>query len=175
MFHTIVDSEIGSIMRWFALIALFLTQGCMNHTALPKRGFELYCVNPEDVADAEALETIQLPEYPLIQFADVLSYDWSTHELNLSEEGWRRVETKITIENLGQKGLPFVVTIDLEIIYWGSFYTILFSERPSSPFVLLESIKDRRFVIQAIGNSDMIIDDLRIRAVFSDSDRLEGG
>jgi hypothetical protein len=94
-----------------------------------EKGFALYVVSgisdPRQV-DKTKLADIPLEEDPLIAESDIISYDPETHQMELAEEAYARVNALFSLP-VDVDGMPFVVVVGDEPIYSGAFYTPLSS------------------------------------------------
>jgi hypothetical protein len=90
-----------------------------------EKAFALYLVSgisdPRQVDEAE-LADIPLEENPVIAEDDIISYSPETHEMELTEGAYARVNSLFTLP-VDVDGVPFVVVVGEEPIYSGAFYT----------------------------------------------------
>ena len=107
---------------FLALMATLLGLGCQ---ARPADTFALYLL-AGDIAATEAqglnLEALELERKPLITSADLLSYDWQTHTLELTSNAYAQIQ-QIFPTPVQVNGIPFVTCVGDERIYMGGFWT----------------------------------------------------
>ncbi len=96
-------------------------------TPLPaSEGFAIYLLASDKSPDAvqkAALDSLVLADKPLITSADIVSYRRATHTMQLTQDGFARIKTLPR----SVSGPPFVVCVDRQPIYSGSFWTSLSS------------------------------------------------
>ena len=72
---------------------------------------------------AAALGQVRPAPTPLIAPADILAYRQATHELELTPAAYERIrKLKVPVN-----GVPFLVCVDRQSVYWGAFWTLLSS------------------------------------------------
>lgn len=102
-----------------ALATLALLAGCAPK---PAGDFAIYLL-AEDIKVSEMaavdLQNLPLQDAPVISTADIVSYNWGTHEIKLTAAGFDRVMAL----QVRTWGLPFVVCVDRKPVYWGAFWT----------------------------------------------------
>ena len=84
----------------------------------------------------EPLSNLTLAAAPLISARDIRSYHWKTH----SFEGTSKTDSlldSLALHGGSTRGVPFVVTVDRERIYVGSFWWIFSSMMPWCPYIEL--------------------------------------
>lgn len=87
-------------------------------------GFAIYQTAQDiPVSQMPALSHVQLADKPLLSLADIVSYEWNSHEIKLTPEGAGKVDSLQVPVN----GKAFVVCVDRQPIYWGAFWTLLSS------------------------------------------------
>ncbi|KPK91570.1 MAG: hypothetical protein AMJ88_13350 [Anaerolineae bacterium SM23_ 63] len=87
--------------------------------------FSIYLVKQE-ISSGLILETdldqLELEEVPILSIADITTYTWETHEMELTPSAyWRMAQLQASI-SLGV-GLPFVICVGSERVYGGAFWT----------------------------------------------------
>jgi hypothetical protein len=68
---------------------------------------------------ALGLEELEVGDAPFLSIDDIVTYDWGTHEIELTAAGYERVahlDVPVTT------GVPFVVRVGAERIYSGAFW-----------------------------------------------------
>lgn len=86
---------------------------------------------------------IPLAEHPIISEADLLSYNWNDHALQLRHPIWYRLSAPSV------RGAPFVVVADGVPLYTGAFWTPLSSISTPVPVILWDlSRQSTRLIIQ---------------------------
>jgi len=66
------------------------------------------------------LSELELEDTPILSVDDIVTYDWETHEIQLTDSASERV-TRLEGSMLG--GLPFAVCVGREPVYIGAFWT----------------------------------------------------
>jgi hypothetical protein len=90
-------------------------------------GFAIYLTAQDvPVPQMESLSHVDLADKPLISVVDIVSYDWNTHKITLSETG----KEKLKNFEVPISGKVFLVCIDKAPVYWGAFYNPLSSYFP---------------------------------------------
>lgn len=85
----------------------------------------IYLVNGDlTTADFQAadLNDLELAPQAVISTKDIISYQRSTHEIELQEEAYRRIQDLFELP-VDVDGMPFVVSVNEERIYGGAFWT----------------------------------------------------
>lgn len=130
MMHYILKKIIPSIIFFF-----FLFIGCdrihdilSNSDNKPNNvkgeGLFIYPAKVEYTADLSYqnfnIDGVNIINDPIIIYNDIISYDTTSHILNLT---YSRDSLKRKIGEIGVSGKPFLVTLDSSIIYGGWFWT----------------------------------------------------
>ena len=94
-------------------------------------GFAIYLA-PEHLPTNRELDLsdIKLSDEPLISVADIASYDAATHEIRLMESVAER------LERFDLPGKPFIVAVDRQPIYQGTFMAAWFSRTDDGVVIL---------------------------------------
>ena len=83
-------------------------------------GFAIYLtktnIPPASLLMLSHLETANLP---FLYGGDIVSYDWSTHIIELTQGAFNRINHMI----VPTSGTSFIVCVDKNPIYWGAFWT----------------------------------------------------
>jgi hypothetical protein len=88
------------------------------------------------------LSEIPLAEFPIVSEEDLLSYDWDTHALEMTNSFWFRVRQP------SSHGIPFVVVVDGVPIYVGAFWSQYSSIPSGVPTIMWDGQqKSRRISI----------------------------
>jgi len=102
----------------------FLFSGCDSPTP-EEEGFAIYLTRDNiPVEKMEALSHIEIAEEPIISGDDVISYDWKTHEIEITAAAFDRIKQ-------GKKSVPgesFIVCVNRQPVYWGAFWSLLSSQ-----------------------------------------------
>jgi hypothetical protein len=101
-------------------------------------GFAIYVIQDHDFSKMDDLKTIVLPDKPIISQNDVISYYAVEHKIRL---------TDVSFEHLAQLsgslvGYPFVVCVNRQPVYWGAFWTSLYSSIFSGVIIDITSLDD---------------------------------
>ncbi len=67
-----------------------------------------------------SLSELELEDTPILSVDDIVTYDWETHEIQLTDSASERI-TRLEGSMLG--GLPFAVCVGREPVYIGAFWT----------------------------------------------------
>lgn len=96
---------------------LLIFSGC---TAIDGEGFAI-CLTKEDISPAqmEALSHVDIADQPIISISDVITYNAQTHEIELTDEAFKRISQL----DVPVRGKSFMVCVDKAPIYWGAFWT----------------------------------------------------
>jgi len=97
------------------LVTLFL--GCNSQA--DGEGFAIYLTRDNvPPSQMEALSHVDLADQPLISLDDIVSYNWTTHEIELTAAAYQRLEEIRFPTN----GTSFLVCVDGQPVYWGAFW-----------------------------------------------------
>ena len=131
-----------------ALALLLVAAGCtMPEDELPEgEGFAIYLL-AEDIPKSEMppLSDVELADEPFISLEDIVSYQQTTHEIELTVTA---IE-KFSGLDVPTSGKVFVVCVNREPIYWGAFWSWISSELYPGvtayvyPFITLNTIQLR--------------------------------
>ncbi len=100
-----------------AILAALLST-CTPAASKPD-GFAIYRIKADSAPPGSDLASLELEPTPFLAQADILSYTWQTHEIELTESARQRLallEVPVTT------GVPFVVCVGSERIYPGAFW-----------------------------------------------------
>jgi hypothetical protein len=97
-------------------------------------------------------DTIELPDFPILRYNDLLKYDTLTHKLTL-----RIPHDSLQIGDAGVYGRMFVVTVDKEPIYCGFKWPVISSVSCNwvfieEPYTELDGLSDNEIVISCSSN-----------------------
>jgi hypothetical protein len=110
--------------RMFVIVFLVasILMGCIPSEV---RGFSIYLLADEVPATELSfvdLNDLELQEEPILSGDDIIAYSRETHEIELTAEGYERIQQLFTLP--GQVGgIPFVVCVGGERVYAGAFWT----------------------------------------------------
>jgi hypothetical protein len=110
-----------------AAICLFVFAGCRDAPRLA-----IYLVEKP----SPNLAQIEIAETPLLTDADIVSYNWQTHSLVLTDEGFEKLPTSV-----GTEGKPFIVVADGQRCYLAAFWTYFSSLSHPNPVINVLSLK----------------------------------
>ena len=121
--------------RWILLIILTLgLAACALRPAgdtSPTEAFELYLLADDQAHGADIIDipidALELAESPLLTTSDLISYDRSTHAIELTDGGFQKVTTLLE-SGVQVAGIPFVIISGGERLYAGAFWTPLSSQ-----------------------------------------------
>lgn len=105
-------------------VILFLTALVLMGCIPPKaRGFSMYLLADEIPATELLpvdLKDLELQEEPILPSDDIITYSWARHEIELTAEGYERIQQLFTLP-AKVHGIPFVVCIGTDRVYAGAF------------------------------------------------------
>lgn len=81
------------------------------------------------------LEKTELEAEPLLTEKDIVSYDWASHSVELTEEGRKKAPSARRM-----RGKAFVIVGDGQRCYRGAFWTPVSSRSHPSPVILVTSL-----------------------------------
>jgi len=108
------------------LLALGVLSACGADQVQPR--FALYLVKAHD---AEIAKT-ELESQPLLTEQDIVSYDWQTHTMTLTESGEKKFPA---MKDMGTYGKEFVIVADGQRCYRGAFWHPASSVSHSDPVI----------------------------------------
>ena len=121
----------GWVLLLLLTLALTACAPRPDNSASSAPAFELYLLAGDNTRGSDLLNTsldnLILAETPLLTTADLLSYDRSTHTLELTETGMEKV-TALLESGFQVAGIPFVIVSGGERLYAGAFWTPLSSQ-----------------------------------------------
>lgn len=156
------------------LIALCFTSlaGCSSNTGNTNR-FAIYIIavpNPD-------INQIMLEDKPVLTAADIVSYDWNTHTMELTDRGASSIPAA---KEVGVHGKPFVVVADGQRCYVGAFWATYSSVAHFNPVIILPfGIKtnsvtiSRAYPSEKIGKGDDPRTDKRVLKALSELHKLK--
>ncbi len=129
----------------FFIIAGLVLSGC--GTSEPAQGngegFAIYLTaNKMFVDDLAIVSHIDIADEPIIALDDIVSYDWETHEIKLTELAFEK------IGDLELVGSAFVVCVDRVSIYAGAFFAMHISRTYDGIVILCPLTEDESRTIQ---------------------------
>lgn len=99
-------------------------------TSLEGEPFAIYLLSDVQITGPDVkkydLKDLPLAELPVIGTDDIVSYDWSYHGINLTEEAYLRL-LALFMGGLPSSGVPFVLLAYEQPIYAGAFWSPLSS------------------------------------------------
>jgi hypothetical protein len=122
-------------------------------------------------ASAQALDSLTLEAYPLLDLGDIAYVDESSGEIGLNPRKKYGDSLRSSI-TLSVQGLPFVVVADGVRIYLGTFMTMASSIGPVGPSITVEDIASQSLVIQAPWSGADPRNDSRIIATLTAAGKL---
>ena len=88
-------------------------------TLAAPEGFAIYLTEPEIRPDKLILQShIELADQPLLSEADLVQYEWASHEMTLTQAG----KEKLLALKLPTSGVSFVVCVNKAVVYTGAFW-----------------------------------------------------
>jgi len=99
------------------------TNAEVNHNGGPLSFYLTKAYISNDDLVESGIDCARLSDQPLIAAAEIESYRWQTHQMNVNEVAFERlVELEVPVS-----GLPFVVCLGRTPVYSGAFWTMLSS------------------------------------------------
>ena len=108
----------------FFIIAGLIIGGCGTSESVQgnDEGFAIYLpANEISVDDLAILSHIDIADEPIISLDDIVSYDWDTHEIQLTESAFGKIADFELVGN------AFIVCVDRAPVYAGAFLAIYMS------------------------------------------------
>ncbi len=125
--------------RILAVLGCFAAVACTAKapaTTTPHgEGFAIYLTAQNvPVAQMPALSHVDLADRPLLSSSDIVSYDWSTHEIKLAPAAMKRLDAL----QVPTSGTSFVVCVDRQEVYWGAFWAAYSSQSFDGVTIMLK-------------------------------------
>jgi hypothetical protein len=118
------------LMRTILIILCFISlTGCNSTTSNPNR-FAIYLIAIPNTD----INQIILEDKPVLTAADIVSYDWNTHTMELTDRGLHSIPAT---KEVGVHGKPFVVVADGQRCYIGAFWATFSSLGHENPVIEL--------------------------------------
>ena len=136
-----------TIINFSVLIVLIIFSYCSNPSSPEENDrFAIYLLENDSLTTKDVeevkLSKVILRMKPVISFDDIVSYNFENHKVYLDENPSTYFGTDyITLfsENFGK---PFVLIVNCERIYLGSFQPLTSSWLPNTPYVFSFSVID---------------------------------
>ncbi|MGA2070857.1 MAG: hypothetical protein ABSG97_05865 [Sedimentisphaerales bacterium] len=162
------------LMRTILITLCFISlAGCSSTTGNANR-FAIYLVAVPNTD----INQIILEDRPVLTAADIVSYDWNTHTMELTDRGLRSIPA--APKEVGVYGKSFVVVADEQRCYVGAFWTTFSSIAYPGPVIELpldtktNSVTIRRaYPFETLGMGSDPRTDKRIFKVLSESGKLK--
>lgn len=107
---------------YLLLFGALVVTGCTPEEA---DGFAIYLLE-QDMPATEILgmdiEELILEDEPILSADDIILYDWDTHTIELSSEGYSSIQDLFLLP-VNVSGIPFVACVGSQRIYTGAFWT----------------------------------------------------
>ena len=120
------------MLRILLVVLVGLASGC-RPAAEDAASFAIFLV----VNPSGNLQEVQLADRPILTEADIVSYDWATHTVELSDAGLKRLPTSAEV---GTGGKRFVVVANGRRCYQGAFWTAVSSVACPNPVIDVMSV-----------------------------------
>lgn len=134
--------KIFLILLGSLIVLSSLVGGCSSQTS--QEGFAIYLLKDNiPVSQMDAQSHYNLADTPLISIDDIVSYDGNLHRIELTPEAFERINQL----DVPVAGLPFIVCVDKQMIYWGAFWTPISSISFSGVTILLDKIAGMQNII----------------------------
>ncbi len=131
------------------VLSVALLAGCAPSIA---NEFAVYLLKDKMTASQAQQLPLNTPELGdrILSTADIVSYTWASHEIELTPEAYARVRAlfKTPVE---VAGMPFIVCVGRERIYMGGFWTPLSSLSFDGVTILQPFAQDRRTIRIELG------------------------
>ena len=120
----------------FFIVSSLILGGCGSSSQDNNEGFAIYlAANGTSIDELAILSHIDIADEPIIGLDDIVSYNWETHDIKLTEPAAERVDI---LELIGK---PFVVCVDRAPIYAGAFWSNVIS-RTYDGVVILHPLEE---------------------------------
>jgi hypothetical protein len=112
--------------------------------------FAIYLVDLDQGMSAQDalqvnLSELELEDTPILAIDDIISYDWETHAITLTDAAYERLaQLQVPVA----PGVPFVVCVGNEPIYRGAFWAIYSSASFDGIAIVLPPVKELPIRIQ---------------------------
>ncbi|HEY5503634.1 MAG TPA: alpha-L-rhamnosidase N-terminal domain-containing protein, partial [Sedimentisphaerales bacterium] len=116
-------------MRTILIILCFTSLAAGNSTTGNANRFAIYLVAVPNTD----INQIMPEDKPVLTAADIVSYDWNTHTMELTDNGVRSIPA--APKEVGVYGKPFVVVADEQRCYVGAFWTTISSIAYPNPVI----------------------------------------
>lgn len=115
-----------SLMFILILLALSACQTTAEEAQLEGDPFAIYLVGDPQITGPSAqtydIDKLPLSEVPLITTADLVSYDWERHGINLTEDAYLKLVV-LLMGGMPSSGVPFVIVSYGQPLYAGAFWS----------------------------------------------------
>lgn len=136
MIKTLLDRRIIWIVAIIA--ALFVPFVGMSQEKTTATAFAIYSTGYQAPAMKQPpIDKLPLLKQPLLTDNDIIEYRWVSHELVLSEQGLKKIQS---INKHDMSGTLFVVMADGVRCYQGSFWMGILSVSYPFPVILLDDV-----------------------------------
>jgi hypothetical protein len=113
------------VVRTLFILLCIYGLSCTSQVSEPTEphfGIFLVKTNQTDISESE------LENHPLITERDIVSYDWQTHTIFLTESGQKKITS-------AEVGIPFVIVADGQRCYRGAFWSRIRSASYGEPVI----------------------------------------
>jgi hypothetical protein len=138
--------------------------------------FSIYLLKSDTLKTREAkqqpLNSLTLARRPFISIDDIVSYDWSQHNITLTPKGIKKVRSFFA-KRTSAEPIPFVVVVGKEKIYLGTIFII------GAPYVVPDlpyihsSFKTTLMIFRSPDSPGDQRSDERVRKALQKRDKLE--
>lgn len=114
------------------IFVCILLSGCGDSSIEPESNdFAIYLSRGRVLEIPADINDIELEDSPLFNLNDIVSYNWSNHEIELTEDAVNRINSS----ELKMYQKNFVVTVSGERIYAGYIWSMISSLIVASPII----------------------------------------
>ena len=115
------------------LLAPFLLGGC--GAKANAEGLAIYLTKANIPPDKMGmLSHFEIADKPVISQSDIVSYDWDTHEIQLTARAFSKLEAM----EIPTTGISFLVCVNKNPVYWGAFWTLVSSRTFNGVTIMLK-------------------------------------
>lgn len=140
---TRMKTEFLTALIVFTLLMPFLFSGCSDNPE--GEGFAIYLTRDDiPVSQMEALSHVEIADEPVLSLDDIVSYDWDTHEIELTPDAFDRLDAM----RLPTNGVPFLVCVDKAPVYWGAFWPPYSSQSFDGVTIMVLSFAGKENTVQ---------------------------
>jgi len=113
----------------FAIFSMWASAWC--NASDGEAGFAVYLIK----VDHAELSKVELEKQPLLTATDIVSYDWKTHTMALTDAGQLKIANSADV---GVRGDGFILVADGQRCYRGAFWSSFSSASCPTPVIVVD-------------------------------------